>query len=67
MIVSALVLTAFSAVLAAALGNFSNVPGFLKYWALCALGVVGLTLLGTFLGLVMRSALCASVWYAECG
>ena len=67
MIASALALTALAAVLAAALGNFSNAPGFLKYWAIYTLGVAGLTLLGALLGLVMRSALCASVWYAECG
>jgi len=63
----AFVLLTLAAVLAAASSNLSSTGRVLRSWALYAVGLAGLALLGAVLGLVMRSALCASMWYAQCG
>ena len=65
MITGTLVFLALATFWAAAL-DCSDTRGFLKNWTLCVAAIMGLALLGTFFGLVTRSALCGTVWYAEC-
>ena len=64
MIAPALVLVAFAAALAVA-SEYSGARGFLKNWAICTVAVVGVLVFGAFLGQVIRSALCASVWVCK--
>jgi hypothetical protein len=45
------------AILAAAFAHGSGVFGFLKYWALCTLTLVGLVLIGVFVGRWANSGL----------
>ena len=54
------------AVVAAAVGRRPGVLGFMKSWAVYGFGLAGLFLGAVFAGSVARSALCATVWYAEC-
>ena len=54
------------AVVAAALGGKPSVLGFVKSWAVYGFGLAGILFAAVFAGQVARSAMCASVWYAEC-
>ena len=54
------------AVLGAALNRTPGWLGFLKSWALYALGIVAVGVASAMLGQIMRNTLCGSVWYAEC-
>jgi hypothetical protein len=63
-LIGATVLIGFAGTVAA-VSPYDGLHGFVRKWVSCAMLVSGLVVAGVLLGLIMRSAMCASVWVCD--